>query len=340
MYFKSKKHPIFLVSSWKNMILMFLGVFVFSLSTSCISPSLSQEAIDVVFYNVENLFDTRHDNGKHDKEFTPKGENNWTKDRYEMKINRINQVISQYENIGLMGLCEIENQKVLKDLIKGRENLSIVHQESNDYRGIDVALLYDQTKFQLLNSGIIRFTLEKEDRTETTRDILWAELQSGTEKVHVIVNHWPSRRGGLESSEKYRLKAAGLAREYIDKVLTDNPDANIIFMGDLNDEPDNNSAKMIQEKLRPQITRSSGKFGGTYNYRGDWNLLDHMMVSKGLENESGLDIVPKSGKISDAEFLITEYKGDMVPKRNYAGPKYLNGYSDHLPVSFKIQLIP
>ena len=151
-----------------------------------------------------------------------------------------------------------------------------------------------------------------------------------------MVNHWPSRRGGTEKSEPKRLKAANSARKFIDSLLSINQNTKIILMGDLNDYPSNKSVQLIMEKLYPKITSTSNKFGGTHNYRGEWNILDHICISKGW-NEGPLFAHEEDGTILTLEYLLSTYKGNIVPFRTFGGAKYLGGYSDHLPVYIDLQ---
>jgi predicted extracellular nuclease len=154
-----------------------------------------------------------------------------------------------------------------------------------------------------------------------------------------MVNHWPSRRGGQEESEPLRLEAAKNARLFIDSVLNVNPNSKLILMGDLNDYPTDKAPMMIQEKLNPMITKESGEFGGSHNYKETWDVLDHIFVSPSLTNsKKGFKTCSSSGKIHSFPFLLSEYKGQTVPFRTYGGSTYLGGYSDHLPVSIKISL--
>lgn len=310
--------------------------FFSSLLVGC--SSLSQKSTHVVaFYNVENLFDTinqPHD----DEEFLPTGKNKWTSERYSDKLNKLNQVIDSMGNLVLLGLCEIENKQVVKDLndaSSSRKNYGIVHYESADGRGIDVGMIYNPSILTLKNSGFLRFKIN--DETSNTRDIVWAKFVHKKDTLFAMVNHWPSRRGGEKQSEPNRLKAAETASVFIDSVLFASPNSKIVFMGDLNDYPTNKSAQMIAERLNPMISKSSGKFGGSYNYRNEWDVLDHIFISKNAEKGS-FRFVKNSGEIISNDFLITEYKGNLVPKRNYAGDKYLEGYSDHLPVKVGVVL--
>lgn len=292
----------------------------------------------VAFYNVENLFDTINQ-PHNDEEFLPNGKNKWTGERYLDKLNKLNQVIDSMGTIALLGMCEIENEQVIKDLNNAssrRKNFGIVHYESPDGRGIDVGMIYNPAVLTLQQSGFIRFQIDNPE-TPHTRDIVWAKFVHKKDTVFALVNHWPSRRGGEEKSEPNRLKAAGKAAAFIDSVMAVSPKSKIVLMGDLNDYPSNKSAQMIAERMNPMITKSSGKFGGSYNYRNEWDVLDHIFVSPNGFKGS-FRFVKESGKIISDDFLIEEYKGNLVPKRNYAGDKYLDGYSDHLPVKVEVIL--
>lgn len=302
------------------------------------STSFTQKKASVLFYNVENLFDTLDTPNQIDEEYLPSAEKKWNSTRYWDKIQRINQVMNEFENLALMGVCEIENKAVLEDIVgKQKQKLDIVHFESADERGIDVGLLYNSKIFKLKKKGYMRFTLNIDGESKPTRDILYAELKRKKETIHVLVNHWPSRRGGEVASEPSRMLASATAKRYIDSVLAVNPKAKIILMGDLNDYPENNSVQNIMESLSPMITKSSGIYGGSHSYKNEWNVLDHMLVSTEMQVNTGIRVVANSGKINSFPYLMETWKGQVVPKRTYAENKYLDGYSDHLPVSFELQ---
>lgn len=320
----------------------FLNIFVFTL---VIATSLqAQSTREIAFYNVENLFDTL-DGANDDAEFLPAGKNAWNSARYNEKLDHINKVFDNFSNPLFIGMCEIENATVVRDVMKHSvklNNYGLVHYESADARGIDVALIYDSSTMKLKESGFIRFSLPGEE-SKATRDIVWGKFSYKKETIIVMVNHWPSRSGGQEASEPNRLVAAKNARTFIDSLLNDNKKAKIVFMGDLNDYPSNKAPQSVAEKLKPQITALSGDFGGTYNYKGEWDVLDHIMVSNGMINKKckqkkSISLVPNSGEIHAFDFLLEEYKGQVVPFRTYAGAKYLGGYSDHLPVSIEVSL--
>jgi predicted extracellular nuclease len=308
-------------------------IFVFLLHYS----SYSQQIQTLAFYNVENLFDTI-DGPNDDAEFLPSAESNWNTEKYNTKIQHIRQVMAALNMPMIMGVCEIENRSVLADVIGQDKRYGIVHHDSPDARGIDVAMLYRKDLLRLKASGKIRFTLPG-DSIPTSRDIVWAKYQYKKEYLYVLVNHWPSRRGGQEESAARRLTAAQYATQFIDSIQRSEPNAKIIFMGDLNDYPQDAAPQLIAKKLTPQITKASGQFGGSYNYKNEWDVLDHIFVSANALNGK-IQFQTESGKIHDFPYLLTEYKGQTVPSRTYAGPKYLGGYSDHLPVSIQVILHP
>lgn len=292
----------------------------------------------IAFYNVENLFDTINDPTL-DDDFTQNGKFQWDYNRYLTKIQHINNVLDSMQNPVMVGFAEIEKKQVLVDLIKyspKRLNYGIVHQDSPDERGIDVGLIYDQTKFILLDEHYIRYQLAFGAKT-STRDILCAKFLAKTDTLFVIVNHWPSRRNGKVESEGNRLKAAAHANNYIDSIQNSSPDSKILFMGDLNDYPEDMSVQMINELLNPMINEKSGEFGGTYSYRNEFNVLDHIFVSKNFE-KGKFKVIKKSGTIFSAPWMMEEFKGQIQPKRTFAGSKYLAGYSDHLPVLVEVKL--
>jgi predicted extracellular nuclease len=290
----------------------------------------------IAFYNVENLFDTE-DGPNDDAEFLPEAKNQWSKERYEEKLSHIRKVLGDLSYPMLVGFCEIENEGVLKALISGDQNLSnfgTVHYESPDARGIDVGFIYNKSKLSVLSSGKIRFTLPG-DSEPKSRDIVWGKFLSKKDTLFALVNHWPSRR--TDDSEPKRVKAAESARVFIDSVLKVNPNAKIVFMGDLNDHPSDKAPQLISAKLNPMISKACGEFGGTHQYKNEWDVLDHIMVSPGFQ-KGKLKALANSGKIHSFPYLIEEYKGNKQPFRTYVGAKYLGGYSDHLPVSIQVKM--
>lgn len=299
----------------------------------------AQKTGTIAFYNVENLFDTI-DGPNDDAEFLPNSKSNWNTQKYFEKLDHINKVIDQFHSPLIIGFCEIENATVLRDLNQhsgNRKNFGLVHYESPDARGIDVAMTYDSTVLKLTQSGYIRYTLPGQT-TPSTRDMVWGKFVNGKDTIMGIVCHWPSRRGGQEESEPNRLEAATQASKFIDSLLSIRTNYKIFLMGDLNDHPSDKAPQLIAQKLKPMIVPQSGEYGGTYNYNNEWDVLDHIFISNGLAKKRNIKAIKYSGKIYSKAFMLTEYKGNMVPFRSYGGGKYLGGYSDHLPVSIEVSV--
>ena len=319
---------------------MKINILALSLITLLSFQSCSQTERTIAFYNIENLFDTINSPTTNDSEYLPDAGKKWGTEKYFEKITHINEVVNKLNSPIILGLCEIENEQVVRDIVQGgnmKDKYGVVHFQSLDKRGIDNAIVFDSTLLTMTSKGIIRFDMP--EGFTPSRDIVWAKFKNKDTEILTMVNHWPSRRGGQVISEPKRLVAAVAARTFIDSVLLASPDMNIVFMGDLNDYPENLAPKMISSALNPMITAKSGKFGGSHNYRGEWNILDHIMVSsKFSKNKNSIKVVKKSGKIHSYDFLLSTYKGNIVPFRTFGGKKYLAGYSDHLPVTIDVQL--
>lgn len=308
------------------------------LTLTFVSYSQTKEG-SIAFYNVDNLFDTINTPDKNDTEFLPEGKKNWNTEKYNNKIQHINQVFNELSSPLIIGVCEIENEQVVIDIVNGgklKGTHSVVHTESLDFRGIDNALIYDSTELSLEENGVVRF--EMPEGSSPSRDIVWARFTRNDEVIYAMVNHWPSRRGGAEESNPKRMIAAKAAKNFIDSIMELDKNNQIVFMGDLNDYPDNNAPQLIKEALIPMINSESGQYGGSYNYRGEWGVLDHIMVSKSFYKKNGVRVLKKTGAIHSFDYLMQTYKGNIVPLRTFGGKTYLNGYSDHLPVSIKITL--
>jgi predicted extracellular nuclease len=311
------------------------------------------------FYNVENLFDTQDDPKTDDAEFLPSNqERPWTEERYQRKLENLAQVIAQLGDADgpeVLGLCEVENKAVLEALvaqpaIKAR-GYGIVHTESPDGRGIDNALIYKQDHFQV--TKVTTYTLAfPSDPSYRSRDLLLVEGNLLGQPLAVVVNHWPSRRGGERESEPRRIVAAKQARSIVDRLLQADPQAQVVLLGDFNDEPTN---KSLQEVLRAKGDGFDAQAGelfnammaldnaqkGSYKYKDSWNMLDQIVLSGGLADRAGLAYVPESATIFGPEWLLqqtpAQYKGS--PLRTFGGRKYLGGYSDHLPVFVQVQVV-
>lgn len=309
---------------------------LFILFIAILNVACSQKITKIAFYNTENYFDTI-DGSNDDAEYLPSSKLKWDNAKYQDKKGHVSEVITALNYPIIMGFCEIENKGILLDLIQSNKKFRSyqpVHYDSPDLRGIDVGFIYNSSILKLVNSGNIRFTLPG-DSEPRSRDIVWAKFSLKKDTIFAMVNHWPSRR--TADSEPKRILAAEHARSFIDSVLNANPNSKIVFMGDLNDHPEDKAPSLIAEKLTPMIVKSSGEFGGTHTYKGEWGILDHIMVSKGF-SEGKLSVIQNSGKINSFDFLMEEYKGNKQPKRTFVGEKYLKGYSDHLPVSIDLKL--
>lgn len=290
----------------------------------------------IAFYNVENLFDTVDDPRKQDDEFTPRGAYRYTDKVYQQKLHNIATVISKLDAV-LVGLAEVENNTVLKDLanqapLSGRK-YKYVWYDSPDPRGIDVALLYDATRFKVLSSEAIPIQM----KGLATRDVLYVKGILDGDTLHVHVNHWPSRSEGLKESMHKRRAAAITNEKNIRRILAANPNGKIIIMGDMNDNPDDESISNIlgakndkNAKLyNPWYTlHKSGK--GTSVYNRKWDHFDQVIVSHGLVNGKGWHF--DKAEIYDADFIRNKGFEDAYPLRSFKGYHWNNGYSDHLPV--------
>ncbi|MCF6240419.1 MAG: hypothetical protein L3J74_03630 [Bacteroidales bacterium] len=307
----------------------------------------------VVFYNVENLFDTIDNPNAIDEQFLPQSNKKWNTGRYHKKINDIGRVISSI-NINelpeIIGLAEIENRSVLEDLANSRflkkGNYGIVHEDSPDARGIDVALLYRNDEFKYIEHKIYRIHFDFEPET-TTRDILYVKGSlNSAEQLHIFVNHWSSRREGQAASEPKRIYIAKILRSKVDSVLSKDKKAKILILGDFNDEPVNKSihevlnasnnlhTKNIYELYNLMFDKSiNGE--GSYNFRGNWNMLDNLIISQNLlYSKKGYKVSPDGGMIFKKRWMMYDNvkTGQFTPSKTYGGPNYYGGISDHFPV--------
>lgn len=306
----------------------------------------------VAFYNLENLFDTINNNGKYDLEFSPKGARQWNGEKYRSKLDNMAYTISQMKSKYLpagpsvIGVSEIENRSVLEDLVKRKsiaaQNYQVVHYDSPDKRGVDVGLLYNPQFFRVLSTASHRLVVPENPNFLTRDQLVVTGLLAG-DKISFIVNHWPSRLGGEEKSSPLREAAAALTKHIADSLLREDPNAGVVIMGDLNDDPQNKSVKdVIGAKREMAGVEKDGFYNpfwsildkgvGTLAYRGQWNLFDQIMVSGNLLGDERNSLKYWKAEVFNKPFLMNEegqYKG--YPKRTYAGGVFLNGYSDHFP---------
>jgi len=305
----------------------------------------------VAFYNLENLFDTINNENVNDEEYTPEGPNKWDSFKYNSKLNQMSFAISQigmdYSPVGvaILGVSEIENRGVLEDLVKqsdlAKRSYEIIHYDSPDRRGVDVGLIYNPKLFIVTNSKSYR--LKMEDPEFLTRDQLMVSGYLQGEKVHVIVNHWPSRYGGDVASSSKREAAAALTRSISDSLFRVDPKAKIIIMGDLNDDPtDKSCAVVLGAKKEANDVKDGELFNTLWNtlengvgslaYNDQWNLFDQIIVSAELTHGDGSKLKLWKAEVFNRSFLTQQegkYKG--TPWRTHSRGAWTNGYSDHYP---------
>lgn len=330
-------------------LLLFLPVFIWSQNQSTF------EIKTVAFYNVENLFDTHNDTLIFDDDRTPDGKDQWTLDRYQHKLNQLAKVLSEVGRTlsktapDIIGLCEVENKQVLEDLIHHEQLLSqdygIVHFDSPDERGIDVALLFKKSAFipDTFDSRRLLLT-NAEGYRDYTRDQLVVGGYLDDEYFYFIVNHWPSRSGGEARSRPNRIAAAQLNKRIVDSIQYANQDAKIISMGDFNDDPTNDSfKKILKTKGKKKDLDSLSLFNpmeqlfrkgiGSLAYRDKWNLFDQLYFTQNLISIQKETYSYWKAAVFKPNYLVDSfgrYKG--YPLRTYAGGSYIGGYSDHFPV--------
>ena len=296
----------------------------------CLCSNIKAQRI--VWWNVENLFDCQHDSLKEDQQFLPEGEYHWTRGRYWKKLDNLSRTIAaiagEDEWPMVVGMCEVENDTVLRDLTR-RSPLRVaryayIHEEGPDMRGVDVAILYDSLQFRPLGHNAIRIP-STEHGFRPTRDILhvWGICPSLPDTLHIIIVHLPSRSGSGQKGEAHRRFAVAT----LCSLLDDLEGKSILLMGDFNAEPNDNIFRNIRERmtsLMPQGRKELSRAQGTYYYRQLWGFLDHILVSPHM-----LPFVQERAQVGRFPFLLTE-KG--TPWRTYQGPIYKGGFSDHLPI--------
>lgn len=333
--------------------------FIVCLSGFSQQKSTQKTALTVVFWNVENLFDIDDDPLKNDEEFLPDSPKQWNKEKYNKKLTDIAACITSINRKAppdFVGLAEIENKKVLQDLVRTSDlvkvNYSIVHYESPDERGIDVALLYNRNEIEIVESKPIPVDFIT-DTTDFTRDILYVKCRAGENILHLFVNHWPSRPPDEKDSEIKRITAAVTLRKEIDRILNLDNNARIIIMGDFNDEPTNRSILQVlgaTNKLKNIGYRDLYNMmydmhntgdEGTLTYRDNWQMFDQIIVTPSLfAKGDGYYTAPADGRVLKNDVLLyrNAETGALQPHRTYIGDYYAGGASDHLPVYFVLRL--
>jgi predicted extracellular nuclease len=331
--------------------LLFLVISVF--------PSLTlaqnKDSITIAFWNVENFFDTLNTNGKNDEEFSPASKKHWNSEKYQTKVLHLAQVIGDMNNKrgpDILGMAETETKEVVTDLVNSsikNLNYQAIRIQSPDERHISTALIYKSDMFNLIKA--VGDTVHL-DNNHPTRLILHVSLlTTNNDTLHVFVNHWPSRLGGEDASEINRIAAAKTLRASVDALLLTNPSANIVIMGDFNDEPNNNSIKgdlkaeeficdstNVSYSLHNLAWEKKRNGEGTLKYHDQWDMLDQIIVSTAdvQPAHQSFSYLCGSFTIFKPEYMIeTDPKFVGSPLPTYGGNRYLAGYSDHFPVYAK-----
>lgn len=341
-----------------KILLLLFSVVIFTAG----AQSLKNDTLTVAFWNLENLFDTKDDPKIDDEEFLPNAEKKWDNDKFKKKLHNQSAVIRAMNDgrgPDLLGVCEVENAFVVKKLSEEKLadlKFQFVHFDSPDERGIDVALFFKNAKFKLISKEVFPVLLPDGNKTRDILVVILEPKKNSSEKIAVLVNHWPSRRGGQAESEINRVTAATTAALAIAKMREKNIASQFILMGDFNDEPMNNSimtalgAKPVTCDSLPALTRETVKTEllnfsfeaknrgeGSYKYRDDWNLLDQIILSRGLAFGESFQYLCGSFEVFKPYFLVQQegrYAGTALP--TFGGRNYLGGYSDHFPVMLKI----
>jgi hypothetical protein len=335
----------------------FLIVFILTFSVSFSQEKKAYKVNTIAFYNLENLFDTENDPITFDDDRTPDGKDHWTEEIYQDKLKNMAKVIAEIgadvsgTTPAIIGICEIENRKVLEDLVNQeplvKKDYGIIQFDSPDRRGIDVALLYKKTLFTPTNykaKELLIYDDNDKSKRVFTRDQLIVSGMLDGEKIHLIVNHWPSRSGGEKRSRSKRIKAAKLNRQIVDSLFSEDPYAKVITMGDFNDDPTSPSVKdhlkaqrkvegLKMKELYNPMEDLAKKGLGSLAYRDSWNLFDQIIISTELTKKDFSSYRFYKAGIYNKTYLVNahgRYKG--YPYRSFANGGYTGGYSDHFPV--------
>lgn len=345
-------------NAWSEAVSFIIGSATLSENhASTDSTRLTRQNVRVCFWNIENLFDVYDDSTRIDEEFTPGGAKHWGYSKFTRKINQLAKTllaIGGWTPPAIVGMCEVENRLVLRRLITEtplkQHQYQIVHFDSPDRRGIDVALLYRPAIFTLLQCRAVGVHIPF-DSLVRTRDILMVTGRLlGGDTLTIFVNHWPSRMGGSVVSAPGRKFVASLVRGLTDSILRQRPHANILIMGDFNDEPMDESLSTVlgaaTNPIHPAgstlVNLMGPKVGreGSHKFQGHWALLDQIIVSSALLSGKGkIHIRNRSATIFKSSFILKEdarFFGDK-PSRTFNGPKYEGGFSDHLPIFTDIE---
>lgn len=334
-----------------NKIFLLTGLLLFS--AEAFSQKQTYKVSVIGFYNLENFYDTVDNRSVDDEEFLPTGPKNYTGKIYLDKVTKLATVIEDMgkeitpDGPAVLGVAEIENDTVLHDLVQHdlikNRNYQIVHYDSRDLRGVDVGLLYNPKYFKLINSRKLFVALDDDGVPVYTRDILYASGVMDGDTIHIFVNHWPSRRGGEERSAPRRAAAAKVVKKYVDSIQMITPNAKVVIMGDLNDDPISPSVKKIlNSKGKMEEVQPGGLYNpwvemyknglGTLAYQDAWGLFDQILISFAWLDKAQNGYFFFNQRIYNKEYLVEnigKYKG--YPMRTWDGNFYRGGYSDHFP---------
>lgn len=299
----------------------------------------------IAFYNLENLFDTKNDPKTLDDGFTESGDLHWTQKRLNKKLLDLGKTISQlgYEETGhppiIIGVAEVENKYVLEQLVNSEflknKNYGFIHFDSPDERGIDTALIYRKDFFQISHSEVFPLLINNPNgERDYTRDILYVKGEIDSEEIHLLINHWPSRHDGTDTTNYKRILAAERNKEIIKSITEIDANAKLIIMGDFNDNPNDDGPTLLAgtDFYNPMKTLLT-KYEGSVTYKNAWNLFDQMFISNNFLNLKTDKLQYDVSKIYNVAYLEErngKYRGN--PLRTFVGTKYLGGNSDHFPV--------
>ncbi len=334
----------------KKGVLGTILVFLFWHLFFVVAVTAQESSVDydrIAFYNVENFFDIYPDTVLNYNQYTPNGDHHWNLKKYKTKLKNIYKVIAAlggWNNVTVMGFAEIENRSVLDDLVNNtplkKVGYKIVHFESHDHRGIDVGIIYNPRRFKVIHAHKIP-VIDVADTGFHTRDILYVKGIIRDDTLHIFVNHWPSRYGGMMQTVEKRKLAARVLKRVVDSVCKTNFSANILVMGDFNDNPDDQSILMITSRAdscaleKIPWKTAFNITGGSLKHASEWAVFDQILVSKALKNGSNkITLLTPRFTVFDNKFLLEKdikYQG-YTTNRTYRGFLYHGGYSDHLPV--------
>lgn len=324
--------------------------------TAVRGPAAEAPRLIFAFYNVENLYDT-HDDPRSggDDEFLPSGRKQWDPTRYQEKLQGLSEALRDLggkELPAVIGFCEVENRKVVEELMAmpalAAGNYQVVHYDDRDSRGIDLALAYRPDQITVEEHQLI--PVRKERGGSLARGLLSVTARSENgETFHIFVSHWPSRDDRDQNKEEGRKRTAAALREAAASLLTKDTHTHVVIMGDMNDEPSDESLLKVLKALPPEQSQATDlanlmfpsmeKGHGSYLYQGEWKMLDNLVVSGSLLDHDGYSVEQGRGFVfSNSGMEFRNRSGQISPDRSYVGDRYTGGISDHFPVYFTLTM--